>query len=91
MIEKMKNIFLGAIVSFLILNSIARGQDDCKWSENYESVECGVRQSGDQLLFNDISSSNWTFGIPNRLDIDYVNINITWWRVELSVSESYIH
>lgn len=88
----MNNIFLGgAIVFLLILNSIVQSQNQCEWSENYTRQECGFRQSGDQLLFNDILSSNWTVEINNRLRVAYANINTTWWRVELSpVSESYI-
>lgn len=80
---KMKNIFFGTIFLFVILNGMVQSQDCCIWSEYFDSLECGLRQSGDQLLFTDIRTSNWTFGISNRLQVEYTNVYVTWWRVEL--------
>lgn len=87
-IHAMKKIF-GTIFFYLTINQMVQSQNNCQWSEHLDSLECGLRESGDQLLFLDNRTSEWTFGIYNSLSLDYSNVNITWWRVDLaSVSEA---
>lgn len=68
----------------MIFSTKVQSQECCQWSEYFDSIECGLRQSGDQLLFNDIRSSEWTIGINNRISVNYENIYITWWKAEIS-------
>lgn len=79
---KMKHFIVGTVVLVLI-NSIVESQDCCQWSSTFDSIECGLRQPEDSLLFNDVRTSNWTLGIQNRLDVQYQNVHVSWWRAEL--------
>lgn len=81
----MKTILIGTIFVFVSLNQMIHSQD--QWSNVWESLEGGERQfgeSGDKLLFRDNRTSKWSFGISNMLSLEYTNVNITWWKVDLS-------
>lgn len=78
----MKNILFGTIFVLAIVSPILTF--DCEWLESSDNLQCGIREAGDQLLFNDTRQATWAVGFQNRFSIDYSNTNITAWNVELT-------
>lgn len=82
----MKNL---NIISFLAVYVCILTQtleaNDCECYSSWKTYAIGRRQEGDQLLFRDIKSSNWTIELPvHTFLFEYSNTNITKWELGMA-------
>lgn len=58
--------------------------NDCECFSSWKTYGIGRREPGDQLLFREIRSSNWTTIINHNMNFAYSNTNITAWELGMA-------
>lgn len=80
----MKTFGIIVFLTIICLVSTEESEVECECTSSWVSWRIGRRQPGDQLLFRDVKSSNWTVPRAHEITFAYENTNITLWEIGMA-------